>query len=247
MVPRAGSDEADGMESQRDIVRVVVVDDHAAIRIGLKAAMAAQPGVACVGAAADGGQMQSLLYRTNPDVVVLDYHLPHVNGLVLCRRIKQQVLAPAVLLYSAYADPALVVPALVAGADGILHKGAPARELLEAIRAVGAGDARFPPPIRELVQDAAAAVEPGDRPILELLIERVPRERIAARMGLSAAALEARIDRILGELGVPIPVAVPGPGSLTLMPEVSGVVNPPRGRSGGPRSACASAARRAGR
>jgi DNA-binding NarL/FixJ family response regulator len=206
------------MDLQRDIIRVVVVDDHAAVRIGLKTAMASAPGLACVGVAGDGGQMRSLLYRTNPDVVVLDYHLPHVNGLVLCRQIKQEVLAPGVLLYSAYADPALVVPALVAGADGIVHKGAPARELLEAIHAVGAGDIRFPPPIPELTQDAAAAVEPDDRPILELLIDRVPRERIAARMGLSAAVLEARIDHILGELGVPMPVAMPGPGSLTLMP-----------------------------
>jgi DNA-binding NarL/FixJ family response regulator len=206
------------MEPQRDMIKVAVVDDHAAIRMGLRTAMGSQPGLACVGLAADGGQMQSLLYRTNPDVVVLDYHLPHVNGLVLCRQIKQEVLAPAVLLYSAYADPALVVPALVAGADGMVHKGAPARELLEAIRAVATGETRFPPAIPELTQDAAAAVAPDDRPILELLIDRVPREQIAARLGLSAAALEERVDRVLAELGVPIPVAIPGPGSLTLLP-----------------------------
>jgi DNA-binding NarL/FixJ family response regulator len=196
----------------------VVVDDHAAVRLGLKAAMASEPGLACVGVAGDGGQMRSLLYRTNPDVVVLDYHLPHVNGLVLCRQIKREVLAPAVLLYSAYADPALVVPALVAGADGMVHKGAPARELLQAIRAVAAGDTRFPPPIPELTQDATATVEPDDRPILDLLIDRIPRDQIAARVGLSSVELQERIDRLLAELGVPIPWATPGPGSLTLMP-----------------------------
>jgi DNA-binding NarL/FixJ family response regulator len=206
------------MNSQQDIIRVVVVDDHPAVRTGLQAAMASEPGLACVGVAGDGGQMQSLLYRTNPDVVVLDYHLPHINGLLLCRQIKQEVLAPAVVLYSAYGDPALVVPALVAGADGMVHKGAPAHELLEAIRGVAAGEARFPSPIPELTQDAAAAVEPDGRPILELLIDRIPRQRIAARLGLSAAVLEERIDRILADLGVPIPTAIPGPGSLTLVP-----------------------------
>ena len=193
--------------------------------------MASRPGLACVGVAGDGGQTHSLLYRTNPDVVVLDYHLPHVNGLVLCRQIKQDVLAPAVLLYSAYADQALVVPALVAGADGMVHKGAPARELLQAIRTIAAGDTRFPPLIPELAQDAIAAVAPDDRPILELLIDRVPRDRIAARLGLSSAALEDRTDRILAELGVPIPVAAPGPGSLTLMPTPA-----ERRRSSAPRS-----------
>jgi DNA-binding NarL/FixJ family response regulator len=218
MVSSRGWDEAGGMNLQRDIIRVVVVDDHPAVRMGLKAAMAGEPGLACVGVAADGGEMQSLLYRTSPDVVVLDYHLPHINGLVLCRQIKQEALAPAVLFYSAFADPALVVPALVAGADGMVHKGAPARELLEAVRAVAKGDTRFPPPIPELSQDAAAAIEPEDRAILELLIDQTPRDRIAARLGLSAATLEGRIDRILAELGVPIPRSIPGPGSLTLMP-----------------------------
>ena len=206
------------MNIRPDIIRVVVVDDHAAVRLGLKAAMASEPGLACVGVASDGGQMQSLLYRTNPDVVVLDYHLPHVNGLALCRQIKQDVLAPAVLLYSAYGDPALLVPALVAGADGMVHKGAPARELLQAIRAVAAGGSRFPPLIPELAHDAAAAVEPDDRPIVELLIDRVPCDQIAARLGLSSAALDERADRILAKLGVPIPRAIPGPGSLSVMP-----------------------------
>jgi DNA-binding NarL/FixJ family response regulator len=218
MVPAAGRDEAVDMASQRDIIRVVIVDDHAAIRMGLKAAIAGQPGLVCVGVAGDGGLMQSLLYRTTPDVVVLDYHLPHVNGVVLCRQIKREALAPAVLLYSAYADRGLVVPALVAGADGMVHKGTPARELLEAVRAVAVGERRFPQLIPELSRDAAAAIEPADRPILELLIDQAPRERIAARLGLPPGALEDRIDRILAELGVPIPRAVPGPGSLTLMP-----------------------------
>lgn len=185
--------------------------------MGLKAAIAGEPGLVCVGVAGDGGLMQSLLYRTNPDVVVLDYHLPQVSGVVLCRQIKRDVLAPAVLLYSAYADRGLVVPALAAGADGMVHKGTPARELLEAIRAVAHGDSRFPPPIPELSRDAVAAVEPGDRPILELLIDRAPRDLIAARLGLPMDALEDRIDRILAELGVPIPRAIPGPGSLTLL------------------------------
>src|SRR4051794_15114174 len=110
----------------RQLVRVVVVDDHAAIRMGLQAAIASRPPLVCAGAAACGEELAPLLYRTRPDVVVLDYDLPRVNGLELCRRIKAEVPAPAVLVYSAYADATLALAASIAGAGGIVHKGAPA-------------------------------------------------------------------------------------------------------------------------
>jgi DNA-binding NarL/FixJ family response regulator len=185
-----------------DLVRVVVVDDHAAIRIGLKSAIASHPGLVCVGAAADGEEMWPLLERARPDLVVLDYHLPRASGLELCRRIKSDVLGPAVLLYSAYADPALVVPALVAGADGIVHKGSATRELFEALRAVADGGSHMPALIPELRQAADAALDAEDRPVLELLVERAPRSRIAATLGLTAAELDERLGRMLARLRV---------------------------------------------
>src|SRR3954451_11468298 len=97
--------------SPRTAVRVVVVDDHAAIRMGLRAAIDSRPPLVCVGVAADGEQLAPLLYRTRPDVVILDYDLPRANGLELCRRVKADVPAPAVLLYSAYADAVLALAA----------------------------------------------------------------------------------------------------------------------------------------
>lgn len=192
------------VNGSREVIRVAVVDDHAAIRIGLSSAIASQPGLVCVGVATDGDDMPPLLHRTRPDAVVLDYHLPRVNGLELCRRIKTDVLAPAVLLYSAYADPALVVPALVAGADGIVHKGSPTRELFEAIHAVADGGFHMPPLIPELLQAASAALDAQDRPVLELLLEWTPRWRIAATLGLAAAELDERIERMLARLRVPV-------------------------------------------
>ena len=123
----------------RKTVRVVVVDDHAAVRMGLRSAIDSRPPLVCVGVAGDGEQLAPLLYRTRPEVVILDYDLPRANGLELCRRVKADVPAPAVLLYSAYADAALALAGTVAGADGIVHKSAPAREVLEAIQVVAAG------------------------------------------------------------------------------------------------------------
>jgi CheY-like chemotaxis protein len=95
------------------VSRVAVIDDHAAVRIGLKSAIGAQPGLVCVGVAGDRDEMEPLLYRTRPAVVVLDYHLPPANGLALCRKIKSDIPAPAVVLYSAYAGAALLVPAML--------------------------------------------------------------------------------------------------------------------------------------
>jgi DNA-binding NarL/FixJ family response regulator len=146
--------------------------------------------------------MWPLLERARPDLVVLDYHLPRASGLELCRRIKSDVLGPAVLLYSAYVDPALVVPALVAGADGIVHKGSAARELFEALRAVADGGSHMPAVIPELLQAANAALDAEDRPVLELLVERAPRWQIAATLGLGATELDERLGRMLARLSV---------------------------------------------
>ncbi len=194
----------------RELVRVAVVDDHAAIRIGVTSALASQPGLVCVGVAADGEELQPLLHRTRPHVVVLDYHLPRVSGLELCRRIKSDVLAPAVLLYSAYADPALVVPARVAGADGIVHKASPARELFEAIHAVAGGGTQMPPLIPELLEAARAALDVQDRRVLDLLVERTPRWEIAAALGVPIPEIDERTGRMLARLrgGVARPGAV---------------------------------------
>jgi DNA-binding NarL/FixJ family response regulator len=177
-----------------------VVDDHPAVRLGLEVAISSRPGLVCAGAVPDGELLPALLYRARPDVVVLDYELPRVDGLELCRRIKADVPAPAVVLYSAYAGPALAIPALVAGADGMVHKGTPAVELFTTIEAVARGEERLPAPVSELCQAAAAAIAAGDRPLLELLLRRVPRPQIAARLALTPAQISERVHGILGQL-----------------------------------------------
>jgi DNA-binding NarL/FixJ family response regulator len=195
----------------RTAVRVVVVDDHAAIRMGLRAAIDSRPPLVCVGVAADGEQLAPLLYRTRPDVVILDYDLPRANGLELCRRVKADVPAPAVLLYSAYADAALALAGIVAGADGIVHKGSPAREVLEAIQAVAAGGTHLPPPLPELMQGALDSVDPGDRALLAMLLERTPSRTIAGALQLPACELEERVARVLAR--VEAPRRAPSPAS----------------------------------
>jgi DNA-binding NarL/FixJ family response regulator len=196
--------EASSAARRRRLIRVAVVDDHAAVRLGLSAAIAARPGFVCVGVLGDGELIEALLYRSRPDVLILDYELPRINGLELCRRIKQDPLGPAVVLYSAYAEPVLTVPSLVAGVDGMVHKGTPARELFEAVRTVAEGSKHLPSVIPELVQATAAVLEPEDRPALDLLVRRMSLSEVAATLGWTARQLDERTRRILARLQRPV-------------------------------------------
>jgi DNA-binding NarL/FixJ family response regulator len=190
----------DAVARRPGAISVVVVDDHAAVRLGLTTAISSRPGLVCVGAVPDGELLPALLYRVRPDVVVLDYELPRVNGLELCRRIKADVPAPAVVLYSAYADQALTIPACVAGVDAMVHKGAPALELFAAIEAVADGERDLPAPVPELVQAAAGIVEPVDRTLLDLLLRQTPRSHVATQLRLSRSQLSNRVRRMLERL-----------------------------------------------
>ena len=193
------------------MITVAIVDDHHAIRLGLRAALISEAGLEPVGSAANAGETEVLLYRTRPDVVLLDYHLPGMDGLTLCRRIKSDVPAPAVILYSAFADPSMTVPAIVAGADAIVHKGGQPRELFDAIRQTARGDKALPPVSEPLLEAAGQALDPEDLPLLGMLINRTRPAEIASTMRIERAELDRRIARMLSRLKVPVPAAR-GPG-----------------------------------
>lgn len=181
-------------------IRVAIIDDHQAVRAGLNALLATEPGILPVGDADRAEAVWPLLYRTAPDVLLLDYQLPGSDGLSICRRIKSDAPAPAVLLYSAFADASLIVPAIVAGADGIVHKGSPAQQLFEAIRTAAQGGTAMPPIPPHLLQAAASALGPRDLPILHMLIERASLRDIAASLEHSPEQLHRQIAGMLATL-----------------------------------------------
>jgi DNA-binding NarL/FixJ family response regulator len=187
------------------VIRVLLVDDHPAMRAGLTGVLTAEPGIVPLDAIASGEELEGALRRTRPDVVLLDYHLPGADGLVLCRQVKRDVPAPAVLIYSAYADAQLAIPAVLAGADGLVHKGATAPELYHAIRTVAAGRPVLPPVPPSLVQAAGASLEPDDLPVLMLRLEGTPPSEIATTLRCEPADVARRIDRMLGRLRVRVP------------------------------------------
>ena len=187
------------------MIRVLLVDDHIALRAGLMAVLHAEPGIVPLDAASSEDDLWPALQRTRPDVVLLDYHLPGRDGLSLCRQVKPTMPPPRVLLYSAYADASLAIPSVLAGADGLVHKGAPATELYEALRLVCKGRRVLPPLSRELLADASQRLDDEDLPVLGMVLDETPRGEIAAALRIEPPALDARIERMIARLRVEVP------------------------------------------
>lgn len=188
------------------MIRVAVVDDHHAVRLGLSAMLGAEPDMEAVGAATSVREAAPLLYRTAPDVVVVDYRLPDGDGLVLCQQIKLQAHAPAVLLHSAFADETLTIAAILAGADGVVHKGAPGRELAEAIRAVAVGATALPEIDHAVLRAGGEVLDAEDLPILGMLVHGTPQDEVARVLNLEAGELRDRLRRMLVALRGPAPL-----------------------------------------
>ncbi|HWK30053.1 MAG TPA: response regulator transcription factor [Solirubrobacter sp.] len=188
------------------MIRVVVIDDHPALRAGLHTVLDAEPGIVFAGESdGDEESVWPLLNRTQPDLALLDYHLPHGDGLQLCYRIKQRVPAPKVIVFSAYAGPALTLPAALAKADGLLDKGVPARDLFEAIRLVNRGDRLLTAPSRTVLEDAEHRLDAEDLPLLGMLLDGSSEREIASVLRREPKDIQYAVQRILSRLRLDVP------------------------------------------
>jgi len=181
-------------------IRILIVDDHPAMRAGLVALFRDAPGLIPVATAADGHDLWPALKRTHPDVVVMDHHLPGDNGVLLCHRIKTSPLPPRVVMYSFQVSPELAVAAALAGADAVLEKSSQASDLSLFVRAVARGEQLLPTPSPDALRRVHAHLGDTDRAIVAMLLHGTPRGEIAATLELDSQALHRRIARILGTL-----------------------------------------------
>jgi DNA-binding NarL/FixJ family response regulator len=181
-------------------VTVLVVDDHPALRAGLKQLFDQEPGYRLLGAVSTEAELAMALRRDRPDVVVLDYALTRGDGLSACFRIKQSVEPPGVVIYSAYVDQVFAVPATLAQADAIVSKNAPVEALLTAINAVAAGESEVPLPDPEAMEAASSRLDAEDLPVLGMLFARIRVEDIAATLGVDPREVRSRALRIIGEM-----------------------------------------------
>jgi DNA-binding NarL/FixJ family response regulator len=182
------------------MVHVALLDDHPAVLAGLRRLIGSEPDLAVVGAAAAAPELARQLGDAHPDVLVLDYDLSRGNGLAHCRRIKNRTSAPAVVVYSGYAGPALSLAASAANADAMIDKADPVQALLRAIRVVAYGEVMLPAVPHNVYETAVARVATEDRPVLAMLLSREPLEAIADALRTDRNEIAWRAQRIVARL-----------------------------------------------
>jgi DNA-binding NarL/FixJ family response regulator len=136
------------------VIKVLLVDDHAILRAGLRALLAAYPDLQVVGEAADGAQATAQVNELMPDVVVMDIAMPGMNGLVATRQILQAHPKTKVLILTQYDNKEYVLPLMKVGAAGYVLKQAVDTDLVAAIRAVASGESFLHPSVAKVILDA---------------------------------------------------------------------------------------------
>jgi DNA-binding NarL/FixJ family response regulator len=181
-------------------IRVLVVDDHAAVRVGLGGLLEDHSDVEVVSTAASAREALADAQRVAPDVAVVDYHLGDGDGLTLCRALRRLPRPPRVLVYSAYADGVLTAAAVVAGADAVVSKGTLGEEVVRTIRVLAHGRRAIPPIPRAVQRSLRTRLEPTDQAILGMLLQGIAPSEVADVLGLSPSRLESRRAAMLRAL-----------------------------------------------
>lgn len=201
------------MTSPTEPIRILIVDDHAVVRIGLRSLLASSSGFRVVGEAGTVAEAISLAAQSRPDVVLMDVRLPDGSGVEACRRIKAENSETRVVMLTSYQDEEAIVGAVMAGASGYLLKQADADRLTQAIRDAAAGDSSLDPraagtlltQFRELSAKQAEAELQGltdrERRMLALIAEGYTNRAIGEVLHLSEKTVRNHVSQLLRKLG----------------------------------------------
>jgi len=194
-------------------IRVLLADDHALFRAGIRSLLLAIEGVEIVGEARDGHEALRLVAAHTPDVLLLDVALPELNGIEVAERLRDQP-GTRVLILSMFANEEFVLRSLRAGAAGYLLKDSSVVELEAALRSVADGGSYLSPAVsghvlaayvRRVGQEGAPAeptLTPRQREVLQLIAEGHGTKDIAARLCLSAKTVETHRAQLMERLGI---------------------------------------------
>lgn len=194
-----------------DAIRILIADDHPVFRYGLRALLAAEPGLTVVGEATTCDEALALAEQLQPDVVLMDLNMPGGNGIEATRHIRQSSPCSAILIVTMFDDDS-VFAAMRAGARGYVLKGAQGEETIRAIRAVAQGEAIFSPTIATRLIASFAAPAPARQPfpelserehaVLALMAQGYTNDAIAQRLSLSPKTVRNYVSSIFSKLGV---------------------------------------------
>jgi DNA-binding NarL/FixJ family response regulator len=201
------------------VIRVLLVDDDALVRQGLRLLLSGAPGIEVVGEADDGRGVLPAVDRHRPDVVLMDIRMPQLDGIAATRLLRAQPAPPAVIVLTTFDADELVLRALQAGAAGFLLKDTPPAEIVRAIELVQRGDAMLSPTVtRQLIglvagdgdasarRDEArarlAALSPREHEVALAVGEGAANAEIAQRLHMSVPTVKAHVSRLLSKLEV---------------------------------------------
>jgi NarL family two-component system response regulator LiaR len=193
-------------------ISVLIVDDHAVVREGLRAFLQLQDGIAVAGEAADGVQALEQARMLEPDVILMDLVMPKLDGVGAMRELRGNAPRSRVIVLTSFLDDDRLLPAIQAGAAGYLLKNAEPAELARAIRAAYAGETIIDPTVASRLVQAIAdgsgaptaieALTNRERDVLELIAQGRSNKRIAFELGISEKTVKTHVGHLLAKLGV---------------------------------------------
>jgi len=196
-------------------IKVIVADDHAIVREGVRMILAREPDIEVVGEAADGEQALELVAAQRPQVVIMDISMPGMGGIEATQRLKAEHPEIQVLALTMHEDESYVFQLLRAGAAGYVLKRAAAQDLVQAVRAASRGEAfLYPSVARKVVEDYLKRVETGEererydgltareKEILTLIAGGLSNQQIAEKLYISIKTVQTHRAHILEKLGL---------------------------------------------